>query len=119
MAIRYTGFSTKNKKAINHVLTGSDLVIEDLMNEIMTRKGERIMLPNFGSIIHEMIFEPLTEETTALIEDDLTNIIDSEPRVELVNLSLNEREHTVTVYIQVNIIPSNDVKELVIDLERE
>ena len=39
----YSGFSTKNKKAINNVLTGNDLVIEDLMNEIMTRKGERIM----------------------------------------------------------------------------
>lgn len=119
MAIRYSGFSTKNKKAINHVLTGNDLVIEDLMNEIMTRKGERIMLPTFGSIIHEMIFEPLTAEVRELIDADLREIISNEPRVELLNLSLTEKDHSVSVFIQINIIPSNDVKELVIDLERE
>ena len=66
MAIRFTGFSTKNKSAINHVLTGKDLVIEDLMNHIMTRKGERVMMPTYGSIIHDLIFEPLTEPVKEL-----------------------------------------------------
>ena len=61
MATKFTGFSTKNTKAVNSVLTGKDLIIEDLMNNIMTRKGERVMMPTYGSIIHELIFEPLTD----------------------------------------------------------
>ena len=64
---RFIGFSTKNKSAINHTLTGRELVVEDLMNHIMTRKGERVMMPTYGSIIHDMIFEPLTAETITLI----------------------------------------------------
>lgn len=115
----YSGFSTKNKKAINNVLTGNDLVIEDLMNEIMTRKGERIMLPTFGSIIHDMVFEPLTDETRTIIEEDLTAIIEGEPRVNLVDLNLSDDNHSVTVRIRINILPSEEVTELVIDLERE
>ena len=47
---RFIGFSTKNKQAINHTLTGKELVVEDLLNNIMTRKGERIMMPTYGSM---------------------------------------------------------------------
>ena len=84
----FTGFSTKNKNAINHVLSGKDLVIEDIMNHIMTRRWERVILPTYGSIIHEMLFEPLTEETTELIEEDLTNIINDDPRCNFISIDI-------------------------------
>jgi len=119
MALRFSGFSTKNKKAINHVLTGKDLVIEDLMNHLMTRKGERIMMPTFGSIIHDLIFEPLTSEIKTMIEDDIKAIVAEDPRVVFVNLSLEETEHTVSAYLTVNILPENTPVTLEIDLERE
>ena len=115
----FTGFSTKNKKAINHVLTGKDLVIEDLMNHIMTRKGERIMMPTFGSIVHDMIFEPLTVETKAIIFDDIKEIVESEPRVTLITLDVSDKDHTVNVEIKVAIKPTNEVATLQINLERE
>lgn len=117
--MRFSGFSTKNKKAINHVLTGSDLVVEDLMNHLMTRKGERVMMPTFGSIIHDLVFEPLTSEIKIMIEDDIKGIVDQEPRCEYVTMSLNETEHTVSVYLTVNILPENTPMTLEIDLERE
>ena len=119
MALRFSGFSTKNKKAINHVLTGKDLVIEDLMNHIMTRKGERIMMPTFGSIIHDLIFEPLTSEIKSMIEEDIKGIVDDEPRCEYVTMSVTEDNHRVTVYLTVNILPDNSTVTLEIDLERE
>ena len=119
MALRFSGFSTKNKKAINHVLTGKDLVIEDLMNHLMTRKGERIMMPTFGSIIHDLIFEPLTAEIKIMIEEDIKSIVDEDPRVNFVNLVLEETEHTISVYLTVDILPENTPVTLEIDLERE
>ena len=119
MAIRFSGFSTKNKKAINHVLTGKDLVIEDLMNHIMTRKGERVMMPTFGSIIHDLIFEPLTSEIKIMIEEDIKGIVDDEPRCEFLTMTVDETEHTVTVNLTVSILPENTPVTLEIDLERE
>ena len=53
---RFIGFSTKNKQAINHTLTGKELVVEYLLNNIMTHKGERIMMPTYGSIVHDLVF---------------------------------------------------------------
>jgi len=118
MAI-FTGFSTKNKNAINHQLTDKNLVIEDLMNHIMTRKGERVMLPTYGSIIHDMIFEPLTEETTELIEEDLTDIINDDPRCNFVSIEITDSDHTINAMLRLEILPTNEPVELSIDLDRE
>ena len=119
MAVRFTGFSTKNRKAINNILTDKDLVIEDLMNHIMTRKGERVMMPTYGCIIHELIFEPLTEQIKLLIVEDITAIIDEDPRVELENILVEDKNHTVTVSLRVSIVSVQEPVELKIDLERE
>lgn len=115
----FTGFSTKNTNAINHELHDKDLVIEDLMNHIMTRKGERVMLPTYGSIIHDMMFEPLTEETTELIEADLTDIINDDPRCKFVSIEITDSDHTLNAILRLEILPSNEPVELSIDLDRE
>ena len=115
----FTGFSTKNKNAINHVLSGKDLVIEDLMNHIMTRKGERVMLPNYGSIIHLMKFEPLTDETKELIKEDLTNIVNDDPRVNYISCEVTDSDHTINAMLRISILPTNETVELAIDLDRE
>lgn len=117
--IRFSGFSTKNKSAINHVLTGKDLVIEDLMNHIMTRKGERVMMPTYGSIIHELIFEPLTPAIKDIIEEDITAIIDEDPRVNLDSIDISDTDHTINVELTVSIINEDEPVILQIDLERE
>ena len=80
---RFIGFSTKNKQAINHTLTGKELVVEDLLNNIMTRKGERIMMPTYVSIVLVLVFEPLTSDIRKLIEDDLTQIINDDSKGQL------------------------------------
>lgn len=119
MAIRFSGFSTKNKSAINHVLTGKDLIIEDLMNHIMTRKGERVMMPTFGSIVHELIFEPMTPEIKSIIEEDIVSIVEQEPRLTLDFINVSDTDHTVTVSLTVSIINEDEPVTLKIDLERE
>ena len=115
----FTGFSTKNRNAINHQLFDKELVVEDLMNHIMTRRGERVMLPTYGSIIHDMLFEPLTEETTGLIEEDLTNIIKDDPRCNFVSIDITDSDHTINATVKLEILPSNEPVELSIDLDRE
>ena len=115
----FAGFSTKNTIAINHELTEKDLVIEDLMNHIMTRKGERVMLPTYGSIIHDMLFEPLTTETTELIEEDLKDIINDDPRCKFVSIEITDSDHTINAMLRLQILPTLEPVELKIDLARE
>ena len=79
-----------------------NLVKQDLLNAINTRKGERIMMPEYGSIIWDLIFELKTPAIVTDIENDLKRIIASEPRVLLQQMQIKEHEHgysgVITLY---------------------
>ena len=49
---------------------------DNLINLILTRKGERLMQPQFGCDIHNLIFEQITEETIAIdVENSITTAV--------------------------------------------
>ena len=85
----YKGFSSfefQSKKTFR--LNDIELVKLDLLNHIFTRRGERVMMPRFGTLIPEMVFEPLDEETVEIIEDELIAVFEYDPRVEMIELDV-------------------------------
>lgn len=89
MKIFYRGFSSNDwGKRKTFGLTNIDLVKRDLLNHIFTVKGERVMMPAFGTRIPLLAFEPNDEKTIAIIREDLTEVFKYDPRVELVNLNI-------------------------------
>lgn len=83
----YKGFSTKQyQHDKNFVMTDIELVKEDLLNHIFTRKGERVRMANFGTIIPDLVFEPLTDVIVGLVESELRRVFEYDPRVELVDM---------------------------------
>lgn len=70
-----------------------DLIKADLLNRINTKKGERVMDPNFGSIIWDLLFEHKTEFVVNEITRDLQDIIASDSRVVLQTLEVLEVEY--------------------------
>lgn len=85
----YKGFSSyeyQAKKSFS--ITDVELVKLDLLNHIFTRKGERVMMPNFGTRIPDLAFEPLDEITISILEDDLRAVFAFDPRVELMSLTI-------------------------------
>ena len=55
MATIFKGFSTIDKIRAPYSLFDQELIKRDLLNEFQTRRGERLMKPNFGSIIHDLL----------------------------------------------------------------
>lgn len=99
----YSGYSTfeyQDKKTLS--ITDISLVKLDLLNHIFTSYGERVMMPNFGSIIPEVVFEPLDEDTVTTIEEELTDIFNFDPRVELLELVpiINTDENLVEMHVK-------------------
>lgn len=87
---------------------GSDMrVIEsDLMCLLMTRKGERLMNPDFGTNVHRLVFELDTSVLEAQVQQEISSAISKfEPRVKMVSLSVdrqpNQRNITVNLQAQV------------------
>ena len=55
MANIYKGFSTIGKIRPPYTVTNGEAVKIDLLNELYTRRGERVMRPKFGTTIYDII----------------------------------------------------------------
>ena len=53
------------------LLTDLDSVFNSIKNLVLTNKGERRMLPSYGSNIQKLLFEPLDEITARRIGEEL------------------------------------------------
>lgn len=73
-----------------------ELVNQDLLNQIYTRKGEKVMDPEFGSIIWDLLFETKSPSIVADIQADLTRIVNSDPRVTLQTINIIEQDYGYT-----------------------
>ena len=116
---KFKGFSTIDRTWGNFKLYDIELAKRDLLNEFYTRKGERLMSPTFGSIVWDLLFDPMTEETVQLISDDCLRIISKDPRLELRNIYVQESDHSITVTILLNYVPTATVTELVAIFNRD
>lgn len=82
----YSSYEYQNNKSFS--LTDIELVKLDLLNHIFTRKGERVMMPNFGTRIPDLAFEPLDNYTLSILDEDLRAVFAFDPRVELIALNI-------------------------------
>lgn len=95
----YRGFSTVDQVRAPFELFDEEIVIRDLLNEIHTRKGERPMLPEFGSIVHDLIMEPEDAATEDEILEDISRIIDKESRVENQGIRIQRSGHAIRIEV--------------------
>ncbi len=85
----YHGFSSnKWMDSKQFGISNFEVVKQDLYNHIFTAKGDRVMMPNFGTRIPLLTFEPNDENTRKIIEDDLRYVIEYDPRVRLVDMQV-------------------------------
>lgn len=47
----------------------------NLKNLLLTRKGERVMQPNFGSGLHDLLFEQADDQLEQRLEEEITNTV--------------------------------------------
>lgn len=109
--ILYKGFSTVNRNKKFRV-TDVELVKQDLINHFSVRKGEKLMQPNFGSIIWSLLFEPLTEQLQQLIIDDVKRIVGYDPRMGLKNININSQDYGIQIEVDLVYIPTNQATNL-------
>ena len=57
------------------------LIKQDPINQF-TSQGEKLENPTFGTIIWDVIHDPMTEDLEEAIKQDVLNIINSDPELE-------------------------------------
>ena len=71
--------------------SGIQLVKNNLKQLLLTERGERVMLPNFGCNLRKFIFQPLDETTFEEIKEEILTSIENYTRgVEVLKLRIQE-----------------------------
>ena len=70
------------------------------------------MMPTFGSIVWDMLFEPLDDRTISLIEDDVRTIIKNDPRWILESVAVSEAPNALNIEVVVTYVPSQETVTL-------
>ena len=114
MATTYKGFSTLGSSK-NFRLTDFDLIKQDIFNHFNIRKGEKLMNPDFGTIIWNVLHEPFTEDLKSVITQDIRAIAGYDPRVSFDNIIVTEYDQGIQIELQLRYVLTNQTKVMLMN----
>jgi phage baseplate assembly protein W len=103
----YKGFSSVSTETNNGALYDLALIKQDLINHFHIRKGEKLENPEFGTIIWDMLFEPMTEQVKELIVNDVSTIVNSDPRIKNISTIVTQVEQGIQIELTLLYVPYN------------
>lgn len=115
--VTYNGFSTYNRQR-KFNLTDFELVRQDIFNHFSIRRGEKLMNPKFGTIIWDLLFEPLTDEVRDLITEDIKSVVNYDPRVIADNVTVTESDHGIQIELELRYVLTNQVQIMTMQFDR-
>lgn len=118
MAI-FKGFTTLDRVKAPFTITDQELIKRDLMNEFYTKLGERVMRPNFGSIIWDLLMDPNDGDLVSAVTDDIKRIVSKEKRVEYINSTVYVTDHSVSADVELRYLPFNTAESLYLLFEKQ
>jgi len=129
---QYIGFSTKDacKPKTTNAITGIDggvggvvkpiifgkkyrmvdaqLVIQDFLNALNIRQGEKVGQPGYGTTLWSFVFEPNTADVQGQLETELRRVASLDPRIQLGYVRAFPQENGILVEISMAISPFNE-----------
>jgi phage baseplate assembly protein W len=103
----------------NSIYSTTDQIKYNLINLILTSKGERIENPNFGTILKQQLFSQISEQTFPLIEDSITNAVEQylpEVAIDTIDIVPYADDNTLVVTINYRILLSGQPDSVTINL---
>lgn len=119
----YVGFNTSDYENFGGEFNNYNVqcIEKDLMNAIFTVKGDRLMMPEYGTRIPLMVFEPNDQNSIDTIMDDLETVFSQEPRIKVLNLDVipAKEGHALIFVAKVNYLEFNVTKDLFITVNSQ
>lgn len=105
---------TKTYKGISTITDNSTvelydlaLIKQDIINHFHIRQGEKLSDPSFGTVLWDVLFEPMTPTLRNLIISNVDRIIKSDPRVKIANVIVDEYESGIQIECDLIYLPYN------------
>ena len=114
----YRGFSTVNNSSKNFKLYDFELIKQDIVNHFHIRQGEKLTDPGFGTIIWDLLFEPMTPQLRNLIIDNVTNIVNSDPRIYVSQIIVDEYETGIQIECNIKYLLFNIQESMQLNFDK-
>ena len=115
----YRGISTVNSDATSINLYDADLIKQDLLNHFNIRKGKKIYNANFGTIIWDVLFEPMTENIKDAVMKDALSIFDADPRINATNVTILQKDYGIQLYAEIEFIKIRVIEKMIFDFDQQ
>ena len=115
----YKGFSTIDETSQTSKIYDFALIEQDIINMFQTKQGERVMNPEFGTVIWSLIYEPFTETVKQLISEDVTRILNYDPRVVPTQINITEAEYGMIIDCTLFYVNQNMTQQMKLSFDKE
>lgn len=93
-------------------LVDERLVVQDLINALNIRQGEKVGQPDYGTLLWNFIFEPNTQDTQLALETEIRRVANQDPRLVLNYVKAYPAENGILMEVQLSIAPFNQTELL-------
>ncbi len=98
-------------------LTDENLVVQDIVNALNIRQGEKVGQPDYGTTLWNFVFEPNTPDVQFSLENEITRIISLDPRVVLNYVKAYPQDNGILLEVELAIQPFNEATMLSVFLD--
>jgi phage baseplate assembly protein W len=93
----YRGMSTVSDETQGVKLDDIALIKQDLVNHFHIRYGEKLENPEFGTIIWDVLYDPLTDALKEAIVKNVSDIVNYDPRVTAQRIIVDSYESGIQI----------------------
>ena len=115
----YRGYNTIDNPTPKTRIEDQELIIRDLINHFHISRGEKLMNINFGTIIWSVLFDPLTDELKDAIVEDVSRIINYDPRLINNSVLVTESRHGILIEARLSFKDTNQSMILRMQFDRD
>jgi phage baseplate assembly protein W len=115
----YRGFSTVNPNNNSYQQYDLTCIKQNLMNHFNIRQGEKVSDPTFGCIIWDALYEPFTQELKDAIVENVTNIVNYDPRTSASSVQVSEYEQGLQIECTLQFLDYNISEKLRLQFDKD
>ena len=111
---RNTGVDGGNGSVLQPIVFGkkyasvdSPLVIQDFVNALNIRQGEKVGQPGYGTSLWGFVFEPNTADVQFQLENEIRRVASQDPRIILNSVKAYPQENGILLEVELAVSPFN------------
>lgn len=93
-------------------LVDSALVIQDFVNALNIRQGEKVGQPGYGTTLWSFVFEPNTADVQFQLETEIRRVANTDPRLIINTVRAYPQENGILLEVEMAVSPFNQANLL-------